>query len=297
MMGSRIGVASLSFGSNFPGQIYTQLKKELLPGDSFLECSMVLEKTPEHVRARLLALLDAPTRPTALVGICLRPDAATVAAYRRAKVPIVLVDEQAEGASIVASDNYAGGLLAAQHLVAAGRKHLGIVSGLTRVDGGYNATERLRGFTKGLERAGLTLAKEHDVEVMHYSRKEGVDAMSRLLDGKRPLDGVFCAAGDVCATGMLATARERGVAVPDQLALLGYDDNPVAATSALSTVRQPIERIAHEAYRLASAEAAGILDRPRKVLLEPELVVRGSTRVEVRPALTPAPRAVAGMRR
>lgn len=293
---TRIGVASLSLGAGFPGHMYTLLKQRLRPGHAFVECSVVLEKTPEHLRSRLLALLQAEPRPSALIGICIRPDAETVRAYRAARVPIVLVDEQVEGASTVASDNFAGGLLAARHLVMSGRRSLGIVTGFTHLDGGYNALERLKGFTRGLAESGLTLPPERVIEVMNYSRKDGVDAMARFLDQGRGLDGVFCAAGDVCAGGMLSTARQRGVLVPEQLGLVGYDDHEVAATSDLTTLRQPLEQLATEAYRLAADHARELLDRPRQIVLEPELVTRGSTRAAQRaPAAWTPPRAgVAG---
>jgi LacI family transcriptional regulator len=278
-MDVRIGIASLSLGAGFPGVMYGLLKKQLRPGQSLVECSMVLEKTPGHMRSRLLALLETAPRPTALIGISIRPDPGTLAAYRAAGVPVVLVDEEAEGASTVASDNFAGGLLAARHLLQTGRRALGVVSGLMHLEGGYNALQRVNGFRRGLAEGGLTLPPEHVIEVMNYSRKDGVDAMARLLDDHRPLDGVFCAAGDVCATGMLATAAVRNVRVPGQLALLGYDDNPVSAASdpPLSTIRQPLERIAREAYQLAAIEPAATLHQPRKVVLEPELVARAST--------------------
>jgi len=280
---ARIGVASLSLGAGFPGHMYSLLQKQRRPGHGFVECSMVLEKTQEHVRARLLALLEAAPRPTALIGICIQPDAQTVAAYRSAGIPIVLLDEEADGASTVACDNFAGGLLAARHLVASGRRTLGMVVGNTQLEGGYNARERVKGFTKGLVESGLTLPPGRVVEVMNYSRKDGVDAMAGLLDAWPAIDGVFCGAGDVCATGMLSTARQRGVRVPERLAVIGYDDNAVAAASDLTTLRQPLDQIAREAYRLATEGAAEILARPRKLLLEPLLVARASAPATERP--------------
>lgn len=278
-MDRKIGVASMTLGAGFPGVVYSLLKKQLQPGHSFVECSSVLEKTSEALQARLMALLEGGDRPDALIGICVRPDARTVAAYRAARIPIVLIDEEVAGASTVASDNFAGGLLAARHLVQTGRRTMGIVSGVTGVEGGYNAAARVKGFTKGLADAGLLLPLEHTAEVKTYSRKEGVDAMERFLDEGRKFDAVFCAAGDVCATGILAAARAQGQRVPEQLALIGYDDNPAAASAdpPLTTLRQPVERIAAEAYQLATAGSAAALDRPRRALFEPELVVRVST--------------------
>jgi DNA-binding LacI/PurR family transcriptional regulator len=114
--------------------------------------------------------------------------------------------------------------------------------------------------------------------VVQYTRKDGVAAMTRLLDARRSLDAVFCAAGDACATGMLAVARERGIKVPEQIAVMGYDDSPLASISdpPLTTVRQPLDQIAREAHRLATEAPAELLARPRTILLEPTLVKRAS---------------------
>jgi DNA-binding LacI/PurR family transcriptional regulator len=290
---ARIGVASLSLGAGFPGLMYALLQKQRRPEHVFLECSVVLEKTTEHLRTRLLAMLEGDPRPSALVGLCIRPDPRTVAAYRAAGIPIVLVDEEVEGTSTVASDNLAGGLMAARHLIASGRRTLGLVAGNTHLEGGYNALQRLKGFTKGLAEAGLTLPPGRVVEVTNYSRKEGVEALEEMLKAWPNLDGVFCAAGDVCATGILSAAQQRGVKVPEQLAVVGYDDNAVAATTGLTTLLQPMEQLAQEAYRLATEETRELLVRPRRILLEPRLVVRSSTGPAVRGEAWRAPRAAA----
>jgi LacI family transcriptional regulator len=86
---------------------------------------------------------------------------------------------------------------------------------------------------------------------------------------------------------MVATAALRGVAIPGQLALVGYDDHPTSATMdpPLTTVRQPLDRIAFAAYQLATVDASAILERPRKLLFAPDLIARASTQ---RPASSAA---------
>ena len=273
----QIAVASVTLGSGFPGLVYSQIKKNLRAGESLVECATIMSDV-EFARPRMLALLETVPRPVALIGICIRPDPVTLAAYRAAGVPVVLVDEEAEGVSTVASDNFAGGYLAGKHLAAAGRKRIAVVSGETGVTGGYNAAQRVKGMAKALGEHGLSLAPEDRVEVVQYSRREGAAAMSRFLDAKRWPDAIFCAAGDTCATGLLAAARERRVKVPEEVAVVGYDDSPLAGISdpPLTTVRQPLDRIAREAHRLATEEAATILAKPKAVLFEPTLVVRAS---------------------
>lgn len=275
-MDVRIAIASHSLSSGFSGGMYSLIRKRLQPGYSILECGIVLRDDPEHLRTRLLKLLRSEPRPTALIGICLRPDPQTIAEFRDAAMPVILVDEQAEGASTVASDNHAGGHLAGKHLADAGRRTIAVVSGRLNSNGGYNAVQRVNGFTKALAERGIPFSSEALVEVVDYSRKEGEAALATLLRLPKKPDAVFCAAGDFCASGVLAVARERRLGVPAELAVLGYDDNPLAAIShpPLTTIRQPMDEIAAEAWRLATEARTQALLKPERVLFTPVLVKR-----------------------
>jgi DNA-binding LacI/PurR family transcriptional regulator len=277
-MDVRIAVASHSLSSGFSGVMYGLIRKHLRPGYAIAECGVVLREDPEHLRAKLLRLLEGEPRPAALIGICLRPDAQTIADFRAAGAPVVLVDEQAEGASTVASDNFAGGLLAGQFLADAGKRSIAVVSGRLDSNGGYHSVQRMAGFAKALADRGLHFAREEIVEVIEYSRKEGEAALATFLRRPKKPDAVFCASGDFCASGVLATARERRIKVPDDLGVLGYDDNPLAAIAhpPLTTIRQPIDEIAAEAWRLATEARAEILRKPAQKLFEPQLVRRAT---------------------
>jgi DNA-binding LacI/PurR family transcriptional regulator len=274
-METRIAVAAQGFDQDFQGHVYAELRRALQPGQGLLECAIVRWDDVNEARARLLALLAGHPRPAALIGLCLRPDAATLAGFAAASVPVILVDERADGASTVASDNIGGGYLAGQRLVRQGRRAIALVSGPIR---DYNAMQRLRGVARALSEGNVPLPPENILEAPAYSYEDGTTAMGKLLGGGRALDAVICTAGDACAAGLLAAARARGVRVPEALAVVGYDDAPLAATTAppLTTVSQSVEALAREALRLATEEASAILARPRTVLLEPRLVVRAS---------------------
>ncbi len=276
--GARIAVAGETLGSGFTGKMYGLFRKHLAPGEAVVERPTFTNEMTDDVRARLLSLLAGEAKPTALLGICLQPDPSTIAAFRAAGVPVVLVDEQAEGASTVASDNFAGGYAAGRHLAEIGRRHIVIVAGRMRVAGGYNALRRAMGFEKALAEHGLPFSMDEVIEVPNYSRQDGLAAMARILGERGGVDAVFCAAGDASATGLLTAARERRVKVPEELAVLGYDDDPIAGISdpPLSTIRQPLDRIAREAHPLATSAAAEVLEKPQTVLFQPTLVVRRS---------------------
>lgn len=272
----QIAVASVTLGTGFPGLVYALLKKQLRPGQSMVEVATITQTDPEFSRKRMLSLLETEPPPTALIGICVRPDTEVVERFRSAGVPIVLIDEEVEGASTVSSDNDSGGYLAGQHLARPGHRSLAVVSGQRSITGGYNALLRVKGFARALAEQNLPFADEDVVEIVEYMQRDGVKAARILLDRKRPPDAIFCAAGDACAMGILSVARERSVKIPEALAVLGYDDSPLASISnpPLSTVAQPLEQMVMEAFRLATEAKEEILSRPKKVLFEPRLVLR-----------------------
>jgi DNA-binding LacI/PurR family transcriptional regulator len=274
----RIAVASVNLYSGFTGFMYAQVKKALRPGQSILDCVTHHQHDSEFARQRLLALLDSDPKPVALIAICIKPGPIIVEAFRKAGAPILVVDEEAEGVTTVATDNFACGRIAAQRLLGNGRKTLGIVSGKSQLDGGYSAIHRQKGFRSALAEAGVRFSEDRLIEVQDYSHKDGTNALASFLDRRTGVDGVFIAAGDACAAGLLAAARTRGVKIPDDLAVVSVDDLPMASISdpPLTTVRQPLEAIAREAHRLATEETAQILRRPKRVLLEPTLIERKS---------------------
>ena len=274
----RIAVASVTLGAGFAGLLYSHLKKLIKPGQSLIEAGISTRSDPEMILTRILQLFEGEPRPVALIGVCLRTDPAVVEALRAVGAPAILIDEEAEGASTVGFDSFAGGYIAGEHLAKLGRKHLAIVSGEMQVNGGYNALQRVKGFQKALAEHGLPFSMQDAIEVVQYTRKDGVTAMSRLIAERRKVDGIFSAAGDATASGILATARDHGIKVPDQLAILGYDDSPMASmtTPPLSTIRQSPEQLSAEALRLATEQRAECLARPKKVLFPPKLVLRGT---------------------
>jgi len=273
-------VVCAEFTAHYKRTMLGFLRKNAAHGQSLFEYPLIRRSDLEFERDRMLALLHGPERPDAVLALCFRPDTATLEAYREAGVPLVILDEATEGASTVACDNFEGGLLAGRHLVRAGRRSPALVCGRTGAgtEGDYNAVLRRRGFEKALAEAGLTLSPERVIQVSDYSRRDGVNAMTTLLDQRQRFDAVFCAAGDAAATGMLAVARERGVRIPEDVAVLGFDDMPLAsiAEPPLTTIRQPLEAIAREALRLLTEERAAIVAKPRTVLLKPALVERAS---------------------
>ncbi|ROS31310.1 LacI family DNA-binding transcriptional regulator [Cellulomonas sp. PhB150] len=172
--------------------------------------------------------------------------------------------------SYVDVNNRAGGALAADRLVARGCRSVGIVTGPLDIPG---AEDRLVGFREAMARHGVAYVPS---AAGTFSVESGVAAMGTLLADHR-VDGVF-ASNDNMAVGAILAAQERGLTVPDDVAVVGFDDSTAAlmCRPTLTTVRQPIEAMAAEMARLLLERLDAPDQRPSAAIFEPALVERGS---------------------
>lgn len=164
-----------------------------------------------------------------------------------------------------------GARLAAEHLLARGCERVATIAGPLDIPAGQ---ERLAGFQAGMERGGHPYTP---VAEGGFTLDSGAQAMHRLLAEHPDIDGVF-AANDLMAQGACQALRERGKRVPQDVAVVGFDDSSVAVTCrpALTTVRQPVEEMGAEMARLLQEQIEGTRDTPTSVIFEPRLVVRES---------------------
>ncbi|MBK3641060.1 LacI family DNA-binding transcriptional regulator [Streptomyces sp. MBT33] len=164
-----------------------------------------------------------------------------------------------------------GARLAAEHLLGRGCRRLATICGPLDVPA---SQERLAGFRDALARRGHPYVP---VAEGGFTLDSGIAAMSDLLERQPDTDGVF-AANDLMAQGACQVLRERGRRVPEDVAVVGFDDSSVAVTCRpqLTTVRQPVEEMAAEMARLLDEHIHGARTEPTSVVFEPELVVRQS---------------------
>jgi DNA-binding LacI/PurR family transcriptional regulator len=191
-----------------------------------------------------------------------------------AGVPTVLVGRPVGrvAASYVDADNRGGAREAVAYLAASGRRCIATITGPQDMSPGI---DRLDGWQDALRAAGLP-AEDRLVETGDFSEDSGRQAMAALLGRVPDLDAVF-AASDLMALGAMRTLKEAGRQVPDQVAVVGFDDSVLArhAEPQLTTVRQPIEEMGRQMTRLLLAKLAGEA-AGMSVILETELVLRAS---------------------
>jgi DNA-binding LacI/PurR family transcriptional regulator len=198
---------------------------------------------------------------------------------RLATGPLVLLGERAAVGRLdhVAIDNVAASTLATEHLVAQGRRRIAAIGAQPHL---HNETARLRlqGYRAALAAAGVPAAEEWVLPVQRLHRPDGAEAMSRLLDEGRSVDAVFCFT-DELALGAMRTLAERGLRVPEDVAVVGFDDIEDGRYSvpSLTTIAPDKDEIARFAVECL-ADRLREPDRPdRDLVAGHRLVVRESS--------------------
>jgi DNA-binding LacI/PurR family transcriptional regulator len=224
---------------------------------------------------RELSVLDAllEFRPAGLV--LLSPDApSAVIAEHVQRAPVVVVGRPVRraGMDTVVNDDVRGASIAVQHLAGLGHRHIAHVSGGRRAAG---TPQRIRGYEQTMRRLGLGA----HVRVVDAGSTEqaGMDAVDKLVGG--PLPTAVFAFSDLVAIGMLSALDARGIRVPEDVSLVGYDNTLLARLRhvGLTTVDQPRRAMGRQALTRLLERISG--QRTRSVLdqTEPSLVVRTSS--------------------
>ena len=195
----------------------------------------------------------------------------------RAGMPLVVIDPLSPPRKELASvgtTNFSGGLAATQHLLELGHRRVAYLG--CDPSSAYNQA-RMHGFRAACEAAGIDVPAEH-LRIGSYDFAAGVAGGSALLDLDDAPTGIF-AATDEIAAGVIEAARRRGLRVPEELSVVGFDDTAVAEVLSppLTTVCQPLREMGRVALRTALRLAAREQLESHHVELATALVLRSST--------------------
>ncbi|HET9344594.1 MAG TPA: LacI family DNA-binding transcriptional regulator [Candidatus Limnocylindrales bacterium] len=191
-------------------------------------------------------------------------------------VPVVVGGRPPRGSQVsyVDVDNVQGARSAVEHLIGTGRKAIATIAGPQDMPAGQ---DRLTGYHDALESAGIArdarLVADGD-----FTQQGGAEAARRILAARPNLDAIF-AASDLMAAGAIQVLRAAGRGIPEDVAVVGFDDSQSAETTdpPLTSVRQPIEEMGREMVRLLVEQLAEPGSVPRTVILATQLVRRRSS--------------------
>ncbi|MEV7342930.1 LacI family DNA-binding transcriptional regulator [Streptomyces sp. NPDC093544] len=271
----RRGAVVLAISSDDPALFANQFFAEVITGvnsvieETDLELLLVLAAS-ERGRARLTRILQSRSADGVML-LALRENDPLTKISEEGGVPVVHGGRPLEKTPrwYVDADNRGGARQAVEYLISMGRQRIATITG---EQDQYVGVARYLGYREAVVLAGLS-----DKRVAHgdFSEPSGAAAMIRLLDEHPDLDAVFVAS-DAMAAGALKVLRERGRAVPDEIAVVGFNDIVTAQHTqpALTTVHQPIEALGREMTRMLLRLING--EQPTPLILPTELVIRHS---------------------
>jgi LacI family transcriptional regulator len=233
-------------------------------------------------------------------GIILATTAKNLRAVRDVRwqrIPLVLFDRELPGVSndTVKVDGVAGGRMATRHLLDLGHRRIAIIHGPVERSTG---ADRLQGYLAALRAAAVPPVPEL-IREGNFKQESGSRLTEELLNLASPPTALFCT-NNLMTVGALQALRGRGIRIPDDLSLIGYDDMEwwTLTNPPLTTVAQPVYDLGREAMRLLLERiGAGKPRRPERVILKPELIIRESSGRPPRQSAVPRQESQAQQRR
>ncbi len=232
------------------------------------------ERQLEMERASLRRLIEM--RVAGVLVAPVSPDLNHLHHLRSSGTPVVAFARRWEAGDYVSVDDEAGGRMAGEHLVGLGHRRVGFVA--LGEDGNTAVQTRLNGFQAALRQGGAECAQQWRLFTQHQTPEDGIRAADAFADMPRKPTAVFVTA-DRLAIGFVHQLQERGLQVPHDVAVVGYDDIRYSQflEVPLTTVALPKYELGQQAARILFERIeAGAGGEPRQVLLQPELIVRRS---------------------
>lgn len=280
------------FARHFYVEVLRGIEEAILPTDYTLLVRTIERRSD---RDRLVRERRVRERVDGALIVSLRPTRGMLARFEEAGLPVVLVDGEHPRLSSVAVAHEAAAVSAVRHLLELGHRRIGLIDHPEDPFSPVYPDARHRGYRAALAEAGLAPLPDYE-RVTDYSPEAGAAAMEELLKLRQPPTAVF-AGSDSQAMGVLDVARRHGLRVPEDLAVVGYNDNEIAPYLELTTVRVP----KRELGRLGVELLLRMLEDPgtpiEHIRLTADLVVRktsgAATPQVTSPALVPEPRRMA----
>jgi LacI family transcriptional regulator len=270
-----IGVLIPDLGTGYIGEIIRGIDAELGLSDLDLilyTTHRTASKEANYVTNLATGMVDGlilvlPRNPADFIGILTKQN-----------FPLILIDHQGIGPDCpaVGAANWQGGFTATEYLIKLGHQRIGFITGW--MDLGC-ALDRLDGYRSALRTNHIPVAPELVYEGTFF-QPDGFNGASILLDLPNPPTAIF-ASNDVMAMGVMDAIRQRGLRVPDDVSVIGFDDIPQASLirPALTTVRQPLEKMGRVATQMLLELLSKSQKKIGRIELPTELIIRDSCKV------------------
>jgi len=226
---------------------------------------------------RHLSSIIDQRRVDGIISISLRIPKERLTRIKKLAIPLVLIDNSLPNLPCVNIDDVAGGKMATEHLLSLGHRRIGFVGDNAHTDLGMSASEdRYAGYLMALEAAGI----EPDFDLVargpHSSEAAAVLTHALFELGKRRPTAVF-ASSDTLAVGVIKAAQQQGLDIPDDLAVIGFDNLEISSILDISTVNQPLLASGIKGASTMVSLLNGEIVKPHREELPLTVVPRGSS--------------------
>lgn len=230
-----------------------------------------------HIQSHLLNQLINRKMVYGFIFLTLTLTPDNISVLRDSGLPVVTVETVTNEFSSVVIDNVAAGKLATRHLLNLGHRRVGMITGLDIGRMHFTVPHaRVDGYRSALEEEGIEWRAEYEVPG-NFSYEGGAEAMKRLFSLHQPPTAVF-ALSDEMAIGALKMVRDMNLRVPQDLSIVGFDDNEVSEYVGLTTIRQPVADYGEHAAKQIIQQLAMTEQRPIEHIRCPtELILRTTT--------------------
>lgn len=220
--------------------------------------------------------LPASHRFDGLLIFALPPTDEDVERFEQSGIPVVLVDTCHPALSCVVVNDVRGGYVATRHLLDLGHTRIAYISDYLETPFRFTSSlHRYRGYRQALREAGIDYREEY-FRCAEHGQEHARDMTRQLLNLPEPPTAIF-AASDTQAIGAMEAIRERGWSVPQDIALVGYDDIEISRYLGLTTIRQPLFETGVRGTELLLQTISGHIPEPRRIELALTLIVRRCT--------------------
>jgi LacI family transcriptional regulator len=275
-----LGMVGVDVSDHFFAQAVAGAEAEARKHGLFLVIGSIEPMAVSDERGHLRLMLERRVDGLVLARPVLGPGMGSLLASLAERLPLVVIAARVHlpGVDTVEVDNRRGGLDATSFLIEQGHRAIATITGPLAWP---HARDRLASYRVALRRAGL----QQDSALVERCRDGGLEsgrgAAARLMEAGSPLTAIF-AQSDLLAIGAITELRARGLRVPEDVSVVGYDDIPVASfvDPPLTTIRQPMRQVGAKAVEILLDKIAAFRShassRPGRHLLRAELVVRQS---------------------
>ena len=231
--------------------------------------------TYDPARGAEYAALYKQRKVDGLLIVAPAEDDRTIQRLQEESVPFVLVNGRSAAgqALFVDVDNVAGASIAVEYLFDLGHRRIGTITGNLLV---LNARHRLQGYVDFLSLRGVR-SEEAYIYRGNWSERSGYEGFVHLMKSNTPPSAIFCS-NDLMAIGALRAAADLGIAIPESVSIVGYDDIRLSSyvNPRLTTIHQPTDMVGKTAAEMLLQLLSVQAGYERRVVLQPELVIRNS---------------------